>query len=86
MTNADMDRLKSDASGNTGLSAVLAEEVEGFSSTDDAVRFLASRGFEVTASDLAAAASDAETPAEAEESEDVGEDGYDALMRFVRQS
>ncbi|WP_029558590.1 hypothetical protein [Xanthobacter sp. 91] len=86
MTNADMDRLKSDASGNTGLSAVLAEAVEGFSSTDDAVRFLASRGFDVTASDLAAAASDAETPAEAEEFEDAGEDGYVALMRFVRQS
>ncbi|MFG1185832.1 hypothetical protein [Xanthobacter aminoxidans] len=86
MTNADMDRLKSDASGNTGLSAVLAEAVEGFSSTDDAVRFLASRGFEVTASDLAAAASDAETPAEAEESEEAEEDGYVALMRFVRQS
>ncbi|MFG1202929.1 hypothetical protein V5F29_11110 [Xanthobacter aminoxidans] len=84
MTNADMDRLKSDASGNTGLSAVLAEAVEGFSSTEDAVRFLASRGFEVTASDLAAAAaSDAEAPAE---SEDAEEDGYGALMRFVRQS
>ncbi|WP_296584514.1 hypothetical protein [Xanthobacter sp.] len=83
MTNADMDRLKADASGNTGLSAVLAEAVERFSSTEDAVRFLASRGFEVTASDLAAAAGDAEAPPEAEESE---EDGYGALMRFVRQS
>lgn len=81
MTNADMDRLKADASGNTGLSAVLAEAVEGFSSTDDAVRFLASRGFEVTSSDLAAAASDTQAPAEGEE-----HDGYCALMRFVRQS
>ncbi len=80
MTNADMDRLKTDASGNTGLSAVLAEAVEGFSSTDDAVRFLASRGFDVTTSDLAAAASDGATPAEAEE------DGYGALMRFVRRA
>lgn len=80
MTNADMERLKTDASGNTGLSAVLAEAVDGFSSTDDAVRFLASRGFDVTASDLAAAASDGGPAAEAEE------DGYGALMRFVRQS
>lgn len=83
MTTADMDRLKADASGNTGLSAVLAEAVEGFSSTDDAVHFLATRGFEVTASDLAAAASDTEAPTEAGEAE---EDGYGALMRFVRQS
>ncbi len=81
MTNADIERLKADASGNTGLSAVLAEAVEGFSSTADAVRFLASRGFEVTSSDLAAAASDTQAPADAEE-----EDGYCALMRFVRQS
>ncbi len=83
MTNADMDRLKTDASGNTGLSAVLAEAVEGFSSTDDAVRFLASRGFDVTTSDLAAAASDGAAAAEAEE---VEEDGYGALMRFVRRA
>ncbi|MFG1226923.1 hypothetical protein V5F63_12200 [Xanthobacter autotrophicus DSM 597] len=82
MTNADIERLKADASGNTGLSAVLAEAVEGFSSTDDAVRFLASRGFEVTSSDLAAAASDTQAPADAAEEED----GYCALMRFVRQS
>lgn len=83
MTNADMDRLKTDASGNTGLSAVLASAVEGFSSTDDAVRFLASRGFDVTASDLAAAASDGEEPAGEEGAE---EDGYVALMRFIRRA
>lgn len=77
MGNHDVERLKADASGNTGLSAVLAEEVDRFSSTEDAVRFLASRGFEVTAADLAAAAADAALVE--------GEGGYGALMRFIRQ-
>lgn len=81
MTSADMERLKTDASGNTGLSAVLAEAVDGFSSTDDAVRFLASRGFDVTTSDLAAAAGDGSDASAPEE-----DDGYGALMRFVRRA
>lgn len=78
MTTIDMDRLKADASGNTGLSAVLATAVDGFSSTEDAVRFLESRGFAVTPADLAAAAEEEDAP---------GEDGgYVTLMRFVRRS
>ncbi|QRG05255.1 hypothetical protein EZH22_19420 [Xanthobacter dioxanivorans] len=82
MTNAHMERLKADATGNTALSAVLAEAVDGFSSTEDAVRFLASRGFEVTSADLADAAADDLPPAAQEDAEP---DGYGTLMRFLRR-
>ncbi|MDI4656180.1 hypothetical protein [Xanthobacter autotrophicus] len=86
MTSAEMERLKADASGNTGLSAVLADAVGGFSSAEDAVGFLASRGFEVTASDLADAAADADEAPAAQDEEAAGADGYGALMRFLRRS
>lgn len=76
MTNPDIERLKADASGNTGLSEVLAEAVRDFSSRRDAVRFLASRGFEVSEADLADVAADEESDAE---------DGYGTLVRFLRQ-
>lgn len=82
MSRHDVERLKADASGNTGLSEVLAHEVERFSSTEDAVRFLATRGFEVTPSDLAEAAAE---PEEDEAAPENGDDGYGALMRFIRQ-
>ncbi|MDI4665807.1 hypothetical protein K9U40_15965 [Xanthobacter autotrophicus] len=82
MTRNDMARLKADASGNTGLSAVLAEAVDGFSSTEDAVRFLGSRGFEVTASDLADAAADADDASAGTQEGD----GYGALMCFLRRN
>jgi len=75
-----MERLKADASGNTGLSHVLTEAVPGFASPEDAVNFLASRGFEVSARDLVEAAADEardETPV------GEGEGGYGALMRFI---
>ncbi|MFG1288335.1 hypothetical protein [Xanthobacter versatilis] len=82
MTNPHMDRLKADASGNTALSAVLAGAVGGFSNPADAVGFLASRGFEVTASDLADAAAESdEAPAA-----DGEEGGYGALMEFMRRN
>ena len=81
MMTDDMDRLKADASGNTGLSAVLAEAVADFSSTEDAVRFLATRGFDVTTSDLAAAASDA-----GDDEQATADDGYGMLMQFVRSN
>lgn len=83
MASAEMERLKADASGNTGLSAVLADAVGGFSSAADAVGFLASRGFEVSASDLADAAADVDEAPAAESGE---EDGYGALMRFMRRN
>lgn len=73
MSMHDMERLRADASGNTGLSAVLGEAVEGFADTGDALSFLASRGFEVTADELTAAA----------RADDAGEGGYGALLRFV---
>ncbi|MEP9353270.1 hypothetical protein ABLE93_06675 [Xanthobacter sp. KR7-65] len=81
MATDDIHRLKADASGNTGLSEVLAEAVGGFSSTEDAVRFLATRGFDVTASDLAAAANEPVDDEAAEEG-----DGYGTLMKFVRHN
>lgn len=86
MTNADIERLKADASGNTGLSAVLAEAVEGFSGPADAVRFLASRGFEVTAADLAEAAADAPDQCGLREREGHTPDGYATLIRFLRDA
>ncbi|MDF2999044.1 MAG: hypothetical protein K0R27_4681 [Xanthobacteraceae bacterium] len=75
-----MERLKADASGNTGLSHVLAEAIPGFASPEDAVNFLTARGFDVTARDLVEAAADEardETPV------GEGEGGYGALMRFI---
>lgn len=76
----DMERLKADASGNTGLSQVLAEAVRGFASPEDAVNFLSARGFDVSARDLIEAAAD-----EAREEAPVGEGegGYGMLMRFI---
>ena len=82
MSSAEMERLKADASGNTGLSAVLADAVGRFSSPADAVDFLASRGFAVTTSELADAAAGAnEAPAAGPEN-----DGYGALMRFLHRN
>jgi len=75
MERSDMARLKADASGNTGLSEVLGEAVSGFSHPDEAVRFLAERGFRVTGEDLRAAAA----------TEAAQEGGYGALLRFVRR-
>lgn len=75
MERSDIERLKADASGNTALSEVLGEAVKDFSRPEDAVRFLAERGFSVTCTELqAAAAADA-----------AQEGGYGALLRFVRR-
>lgn len=80
MSAADMERLKADASGNTGLSEALAEAVPGFLSADDAVNFLESRGFQISARELTQTAS-----AEARDMTPVGEGegGYGALLRFI---
>lgn len=77
---SDLQRLRDDASGNTGLSQTLAEAVAGFASPEDAVNFLASRGFDISARELVEAAAD-----EAREETPVGEGegGYGALMRFI---
>ncbi|WP_029356062.1 hypothetical protein [Bosea sp. 117] len=76
----DMQRLRADASGNTGLGHALAAAVPNFASPEDAVNFLTDRGFDVTARDLLEAAAD-----EAREETPVGEGegGYGALMRFI---
>ncbi|MFS8038681.1 hypothetical protein ACI7BZ_17275 [Xanthobacter sp. AM11] len=81
MSRTEMDRLRADASGNTGLSAVLAQAVGDFSTAEDAVRFLASRGFGVTRADLSAAAEDSDAAAA-----EADGDGYGCLMRFLRRS
>lgn len=83
MTDTEMKRLKADASGNTGLSEALAQAVTAFSTGDDAVCFLVSRGFDVTTSDLARAAGEIEPgkPAGSRRKKD----GYGALMRFMRR-
>lgn len=78
MAAPDMERLKADATGNTGLSEVLERAVEDFASTQDAVEFLASRGFEVSARELSQTAAE-----EAQDAPPDGEGGYQALMRFV---
>lgn len=82
MSDADLERLKADASGNTGLAEVMEEAIRGFSSADDAVRFLASRGFEISAAELKAAAKQ-----EAEGGGRVGADegAYGALLRFMQK-
>lgn len=77
----DFDRLKADASGHTALSERLAEAVDGFSCPQDALDFLAARGFAVTAGELKRAAH-----AEAARSDGpVGdkEGGFGALLRFM---
>lgn len=76
----DLQRLRDDASGKTGLSQVLAEAVPTFLSPEDAVNFLAERGFDVSARELVEAAADEardETPV------GEGEGGYGVLMRFI---
>lgn len=80
MSDTDLERLKADASGNTGLSEALAEAIPSFASMDDAVNFLESRGFNISARELSEAASD-----EAREEVPVGqgEGGYGALLRFA---
>lgn len=75
MERSDIARLKADASGNTALSEVLGEAVKDFSHPQDAVRFLAERGFAVTCNELQAAAAEDAAP----------EGGYGALLRFVRR-
>lgn len=76
MSHTDLDRLKADASGNTGLSEALEQAVDGFSDPREALDFLAARGFHIPPEDLASEARDA--PAE-------GEGGYGALMRFIAE-
>ncbi|MFG1462231.1 hypothetical protein V5F77_04955 [Xanthobacter sp. DSM 24535] len=80
MGDTDIERLKADASGNTALSETLAEAVQSFVTADDAVNFLSSRGFELSARDLTEAAA-----AEARDETPVGEGegGYGALMKFI---
>lgn len=80
MSQADLERLKADASGNTGLAEVLAESLSGFASPEDAVNFLASRGFDISVRELTDAAAE-----EARSSEGVGrnEGAYGALLRFM---
>lgn len=80
MSTQDLERLKADASGNTGLSATLEEAIASFATTDDAVNFLESRGFSISAKELTLAAAD---EAREEVPVGVGEGGYGALMRFV---
>jgi len=80
MSQDDLHRLKSDASGNTGLSEALAEAVPGFASADDAVAFLTARGFEISSAELSqAAVADSDA---AEAGEDEG--GYGVLLKYVR--
>ena len=80
MSQDDLQRLKSDASGNTGLSEALAEAVPGFASPKEAVEFLAARGFEISSEELADAA--IADSAAAEAGEDEG--GYGVLLQFIR--
>lgn len=75
MSATDLERLKMDASGNTGLSEALEQAVPAFSGTEDAVKFLESRGFHISAHELADVAADAEAS-------DEEEGGYGALLRF----
>lgn len=82
MAETDIARLKSDATGNTALSDTLKEAVKGFKSTDDALEFLASRGFEVTATELKESAQEDASPEIP--SPDEPESGYGALMGFMR--
>lgn len=86
MASDAMVRLKADASGNTGLSEVLADAVAGFATPEDAVRFLATRGFQVTAADLAEAAGDSPADDQGGTGEEMAGDGYGALMTFVRRN
>lgn len=74
MSWTDLDRLRADASGNTGLSAALEEAVSGFCGPRDVRTFLASRGFDISDAALHGAAQ--HPPAE-------GEGGYGALMRYL---
>lgn len=78
MGHTDIDRLKADASGNTALSERLAEEVKVFETSQDALDFLASRGFDVTEDELRRAAAQEQDGACAQE------DGYGALLRYFR--
>lgn len=75
MSATDIERLKTDASGNTGLSEALEQAVPAFAGTEDAVKFLESRGFHISAHELADVAADAEAS-------DGEEGGYGALLRF----
>ncbi len=81
MSLADLERLKADASGNTGLAEVILEALPGFATAADAVSFLATRGFDITPEDLSEAAAE-----EAREHRHVGkhEGAYGALLRFAQ--
>lgn len=81
MGEHDLHRLKADASGNTALSERLAEAVEGFGGTDDAIAFLKSRGFDISVDALDRAAREEEARQDGELGE--GEGGYGALLRFI---
>lgn len=76
MSHDELERLRADASGNTGLSEVLEQAVDAFADSRAACDFLASRGFHISPEALASAARDA--PVE-------GEGGYGALMRFIAE-
>ncbi|WP_029002878.1 Nif11 family protein [Azorhizobium doebereinerae] len=80
MSQADLERLKADASGNTGLAEVLMEAIPGFASPEDAVNFLATRGFEISTRELTDAAA-----TEARQDTRIGKDegAYGALLRFM---
>ena len=75
MSGQELDRLKADASGNTGLSEALEQAVPAFAGTEDAVKFLESRGFHVSAHELADVAANGKALG-------VEEGGYGALLRF----
>ena len=81
MGTRDLNRLKADASGNTALSERLEQAVGSFSGPQDALDFLASRGFEVTASELRQAV--AEEAARKHGLLGEGEGGFGALLRFM---
>ncbi|GGF72203.1 hypothetical protein GCM10007301_34990 [Azorhizobium oxalatiphilum] len=82
MSDADLQRLKADASGNTGLAEVLMEALPGFAAPEDAVNFLETRGFHISTRELTAAAAE-----EARQDTRIGKDegAYGALLRFMSE-
>lgn len=81
MAHADMERLKADTSVHNALSETLKQAIEGFGSLEEAVDFLKTRGFDVSASELqewAAKVRSPDFPSHADT-----DSGYCALMRFA---